>query len=192
MYDEDLDEDDARTWRIGGAGGSDWTSTRKLALEGTVFRHQKHAQAVHPGVQHKLFFWVCEARRPRERCPCGLYALHVAGRRQHERGALSMHDAIYHLRCNNCHGAYLSVPGDLLGVCFACDEVNWQLVDVFLRPRTPWEDAPGNLPRLFPVDTPAGFLERLADVTTKQDVSAPPKHRSALGGACSWLTCARG
>ena len=23
-------------------------------------------------------------------------------------------------------------------------------------------------------------------------VSAPPKHRSALGGACSWLTCARG
>ena len=69
--------------------------------------------------------------------------------------------SIYHLRCNSCHTSYVAVPGDLLGVCFTCDQVNWQLVEIWTRNRTPWVDAPYDYPRLFPVYSPAGFLERL-------------------------------
>jgi hypothetical protein len=53
----------------------DWARTRQLVLDGQVFRHEKHAATVHPGVQHKLFVWICETRRPQAHCPCGLYAV---------------------------------------------------------------------------------------------------------------------
>lgn len=52
-----------------------WIRTRALAVDGERFAHQKHEEEVHPGVQHKLFVWVCEAKRPQRYCPCRLYEL---------------------------------------------------------------------------------------------------------------------
>ena len=76
MYDEDEDLDDPEVVAYEAVlDDPDWHRTRKLAIEGTVFRHQKHAATVDPGVQHKLFVWICEAHRPAAGCPCGLYAL---------------------------------------------------------------------------------------------------------------------
>lgn len=70
---------------------------------------------------------------------------------------------IYHLRCNSCHAAYVAVVWDLQCCCFSCERTDWRIVEVWLRHRTPWVDVPayGGL-RLFPVSTPAGFLERLS------------------------------
>lgn len=69
---------------------------------------------------------------------------------------------IFHLRCTHCHASYVAVVWDLQCLCFFCDHVSWQVVEVWLRSRTPWVDAPGyGGTRLFPVSTPAGFLERL-------------------------------
>ena len=46
---------------------------------------------------------------------------------------------------------------------FLCDHTDWQVVEVWLRHRTPWVDVPACRGlRLFPVHTPAGFLARLA------------------------------
>lgn len=76
MYDEDEDRDEPEVVAYEAVlDDPDWHRTRKLALEGTVFRHQKHPAEVHPGLQHKLFVWICETRRPATHCPCGLYAL---------------------------------------------------------------------------------------------------------------------
>jgi hypothetical protein len=84
MFEDDLDDD------VGGIDDEEepenrayaavlrnksWASTRKLAIEGTIFRHSKHPAEVHPGVQHKLFVWICETKRPATHCPCGLYAV---------------------------------------------------------------------------------------------------------------------
>lgn len=82
-----------------------------------------------------------------------------------------MPDPIYHLRCTHCGAAYLSAPGSLRSVCIPCDQVDWQLLEVWLRPRTPWVDAPGKPPRLLPLDTPAGFLARLRRDVTSQDMT---------------------
>jgi hypothetical protein len=46
-----------------------------LVMDGQWFRHEKHPGEVHPGVQHKLFTWVCETIRPHTQCPCGLYTI---------------------------------------------------------------------------------------------------------------------
>lgn len=69
---------------------------------------------------------------------------------------------IYHLRCNGCHTSYLSVSHDCQAICFTCGHVDWQALCVWTRDRTPWVDAPGDDgERIFPLSTPAGFLERL-------------------------------
>lgn len=77
MYDDDRDDDDEKRPPAYTAvvGDQAWTSTRTLAIEGTVFRHTRHPADVPPGIQHKLLVWLCETRRPATHCPCGLYAL---------------------------------------------------------------------------------------------------------------------
>lgn len=70
---EDMDEDEA--WFETVRTDEDWADTRKLAISGEYFGHRKHKADVDVGVQHKLMVWHCEARKPAQRCWCGLYSI---------------------------------------------------------------------------------------------------------------------
>jgi hypothetical protein len=76
MDDDDDDRDEPEVIAYEAVlDNHDWARTRRLVMAGQVFRHEKHAATVHPGVQHTLFVWICHTRRPQTRCPCGLYTI---------------------------------------------------------------------------------------------------------------------
>lgn len=84
--DETECEDPAETAYRQVAANDLWQRVLTLAVDGDVLRHEKHPVHVHPGLQHKLMVWVCEARRPRPQCPCGLYRLQWLPQRAGEGG----------------------------------------------------------------------------------------------------------
>lgn len=72
-WQTETEDDDAAYHQV--ADDEAWQRVLTLAVAGDVLRHEKHPSQVPEGVQHKLFVWVCETRRPQAQCPCGLYRL---------------------------------------------------------------------------------------------------------------------
>lgn len=75
MFEDDTDTDEEAWLYNELLSDPTMQRIRRLFIDGSVFRHEKHQSEVHPGVQHKLGTWSCETRRPSQQCPCGLYSL---------------------------------------------------------------------------------------------------------------------
>lgn len=93
---------------------------------------------------------------------------------------------VAHIRCLACGTAYIHVGIEATRcVCFACDQVSWQVIEVWHPDRTPWvwsrELPPG---RLFPVQTAAAFLAHLTHMIARSQQDGILGVHYAAPGLC--------